>query len=141
MRAGFSARGKYAARARSVFLPQRTGGLTQTGVIMGTPLYMAPELRQGAKLARPASDMFSFGVLGFELLTGQLPTETPAMFLTFRGNQPWFPRVRSKHPDVPGPLGDLIERCLDPEPERRPTAHEAAEILRSLRSTAPGGLG
>ncbi|HNN91727.1 MAG TPA: protein kinase [Pseudomonadota bacterium] len=118
-------------------LPQRTGGLTQTGVIMGTPLYMAPELRQGAKFARPASDMFSFGVLGFEILTGQLPSETPALFLTFRADRPWFPRLQSKNPAVPAALATLIERCLDPTPEHRPAAAEATAVLAALLAELP----
>lgn len=98
--------------------------LTQTGVIMGTPLYMAPELRQGAKYARPSSDMFSFGVMAYELLAGQLPSETPALFLTFKPGTRWFPSLRSKCPELPETLADIIERCLEPQPEQRPTAAE-----------------
>lgn len=114
----------------------KSQGLTQTGVIMGTPLYMAPELRQGAKLARPASDMFSFGVLAFEILTGQLPSETPALFLMFRPDRPWFPPLQSKNAAVPADLASLIERCLDPSPDKRPTAVEAAAVLTALASAS-----
>lgn len=98
--------------------------LTQTGVIMGTPLYMAPELRQGAKYARPSSDVFSFGVMAYELMSGQLPSETPALFHTFKPGTRWFPALRSKCPELAEPLAELIERCLDPQPEQRPTAAE-----------------
>ena len=90
-----------------------------------------------AKLARPASDMFSFGVLGFEILTGQLPSETPALFLMFRADRPWFPRLQSKNPAVPAALATLIERCLDPTPEHRPAAAEATAVLAALLAELP----
>ena len=101
---------------------------------MGTPLYMAPELRQGAKFARPASDMFSFGGLAFEVLTGQLPSETPALFLMFRPDHPWFPSLQAKNPAVPAELAALIERCLDPISDKRPAAVEVAAVLTALAS-------
>lgn len=107
----------------------RPGGLTQTGVIMGTPLYMAPELRLGAKNARPASDMFSFGVMAYELLTGELPSEQPPILLALQPGKRWYAPLRLKCPDLPSELSEAIERCLDPEPHQRPSAAELRAVL------------
>lgn len=108
-----------------------SGGLTQTGVIMGTPLYMAPELIKGAKLARPASDVFSLGVIAYELLTGDLPSSQPPILLNLRSGQRWYTPLSLGCPDLPGPIGDLLERCLDAAPEKRPTAQTLVELLSS----------
>jgi len=108
------------------------GALTQTGVIIGTPLYMAPELVKGAKLARPASDVFSLGVVAYELLTGDLPSPQPPIFLNLRSGQRWYTPLSIRCPDLPGPLADLIERCLDAAPDRRPSAQALADALSEL---------
>lgn len=104
--------------------------LTETGVIMGTPLYMAPELIRGAQLARPASDMFSYGVLAYEVLTGHLPAETPPMLLRLKPFLRWYTPLSVPCPSLPASLCSLIERCLDVTPEIRPTASELAAALR-----------
>lgn len=109
--------------------PSSQGGLTQTGVIIGTPLYMAPELVKGAKLARPASDMFSLGVIAYELLTGDLPSPQPPILLNLRSGQRWYAPLSLRSPELPGPIADLIERCLDAAPEKRPTAQALFEAL------------
>lgn len=107
----------------------RPAGITQTGIIVGTPLYMAPELRKGAKTARPASDMFSFGVMAYELMTGELPSEQPPILMAFHPGKRWYPPLRMKCADLPGELSDAIERCLEPQPELRPTAAELRSVL------------
>ena len=108
-----------------------SGGLrTQTGVIMGTPLYMAPELLRGAKLARPAADIFSFGIIAYELLTGQLPSETPPIMLRLKPGARWYTPLSVRSPELPAALAQLLEQCLDAAPEHRPTA---AQLLAALR--------
>lgn len=107
----------------------RPAELTQTGVIMGTPLYMAPELRRGAKYARPSSDIFSFGVMAYEVCTGQLPSEQPAIFRVFPDGKPWFVSLAVKCPGLSASVAALIDRCLDPRPEARPTATELKAAL------------
>jgi serine/threonine protein kinase len=109
------------------------GGLTQTGVIIGTPLYMAPELVKGAKLARPASDMFSLGVVAYELLTGELPSAQPPILLNLRSGQRWYTSLALRCPELPGPIVDRIERCLDAAPEKRPTAQDLFDALSALQ--------
>lgn len=105
------------------------GGLTQTGVIIGTPLYMAPELVRGAKLARPASDIFSLGIVAYELLTGELPSQQAPILLNLRSGQRWFIPLSLRCPNVPWRIAALIERCLDAAPEKRPTAQEICDAF------------
>ena len=93
-----------------------------------TPLYMPPELARGAKLARPASDMFSLGVVAYELLTGDLPSQVPPIALNVKSGQRWYTALSIRCPDLSGPIGDAIERCLDPAPERRPTAQALFDL-------------
>ena len=101
-----------------------SGLLTQTGVIMGTPLYMAPELLGGAKLARASADIFGFGIIAYELVTGQLPSETPPIMLRLKPGARWYTALSVRGPKLPAQLAQLIERCLDVTPENRPTAAE-----------------
>ncbi len=108
------------------------GLLTQTGVIMGTPLYMAPELIRGAKQARFNADIFSFGIIAYELLTGQLPSETPPIMMMLKPLVRWYTPLAVRCPDLPEQLGRLIEQCLDAGPENRPAATELHTALRSF---------
>jgi tRNA A-37 threonylcarbamoyl transferase component Bud32 len=110
------------------------GLVTQTGVIMGTPLYMAPELIRGAKLARSDADMFSFGIIAYELLTGQLPSETPPIMLLLKPHVRWYTPLSQRCPDLPAELCQLIEQCLDAGPENRPTAAQLYTALRDAGS-------
>lgn len=89
---------------------------TQTGTSLGTLGYMAPEqLRGGATDAR--ADVFSLGVMLYEMLTGQLP-------------QGSFSPVSELRADVPPRIDTIIQACLRPEPERRPA--DMAELLGLL---------
>lgn len=116
--------------AASAARPREAPGiLTQTGVIMGTPLYMAPELARGARLAQPASDMFGFGMIAYELTTGRLPSDMPPMFLGLKPHQRWYTPLSVRCPELPAHIGDLIERCLDVSPDSRPSAAELAAAL------------
>jgi serine/threonine protein kinase len=115
--------------------PSRAFALTQTGMIMGTPLYMAPELAKGAKLAKPSSDVFGFGVIAYELLTGRRPSENPPMLLRFKPGKTWFMPLRDRNPNVPNAVAVLIERCLEVNPSLRPTAEELVASLRSTEQT------
>jgi hypothetical protein len=98
--------------------------LTQTGWLLGTPLYMAPELSGGVKDASPSCDLWSLGVLAYQLGCGKLPfTEPPANWAA--GG---VPAPINLH-DLPEPLRGVVERCLAVDPARRPTAAEVVAAL------------
>lgn len=82
--------------------------LDKAQVIMGTPKYMAPELRSGADQASPASDLYAFGVMGYEILTGQAP-QAGELVHPSQANQ-----------RIPRFLGDAFVRCMLPNPAQRP---------------------
>jgi hypothetical protein len=107
---------------------QRAPGaaLTRTGVLMGTPLYMAPELVHGSRSAGPASDVFSFGVIAYELFAGKMPFATPPPLQALAGPAP---ERRLDVPGLPRPTADMVLRCLDSDPLARPTASAVAAAL------------
>ena len=108
-------------------LASTTPELTRTGVVLGTPHYMAPELAHGARAAMPASDMWSFGVMAFQLATGRLPFDfPPALEATARGD--WKGPLPSTA-GMPGVIARVVEACLQPDPARRMTAREAEAAL------------
>lgn len=119
-------------------LAKRAGGeasLTATGVIVGTPPYMSPEQARGGELdAR--SDLYSLGVVFFEMLGGRLPFEadTPvALMMKHAGAEP-APPVRRFNRRVPAPLSKFLARMLEKDPARRfGGAAGALEALAKLR--------
>ncbi|MGE5180961.1 MAG: protein kinase domain-containing protein [Acidobacteriota bacterium] len=59
--------------------------LTRTSALLGTPLYMAPELARGGRAAGTAADVFSFGVVAYELLAAKLPHAAPPVLERLAG--------------------------------------------------------
>jgi serine/threonine protein kinase len=97
--------------------------LTRTGHVIGTPLYMAPELAGGSKVAPPSSDIWSFGVIAYEMLTGRHPFDIPPVMLAISGKPLPAP------PPPPNGTPRLLAQCLEANPERRPTAKELSSML------------
>lgn len=111
------------------------GHLTQTGILVGTPMYMAPELSEGSRDARPASDVFSLGVIAYEVLTGEVPFLRPPVWARFRGEVPPAPSLSRKRPDLPRELHTLVDSCLHFDAAERPTATAVAtQLLRISES-------
>lgn len=104
--------------------------LTRTGAILGTPLYMAPELASGSHLAQPAADMFGLGILAFELLTGELPFQSPAILAAMMRTVVHAPALATRRPDLSPAVAALIDECLQIDPARRPSAQQFVETLR-----------
>ena len=100
--------------------------LTRVGDIFGTPNYMAPELASGSLDAGAATDVFSFGVIAYELCAGRRPFETPAIRARLAGKPPGTPDMTA----VDGSVREILARCLDLDPDRRPTAAELVVALR-----------
>ncbi|MBK9264747.1 MAG: protein kinase [Polyangiaceae bacterium] len=124
---GFSAIDAPPPSRRSV--PPPVQEVTRTGILVGTPTYMGPELAKGSKQWKSHSDVFSFGVMAYEILTGKKAFHVPPIFASMQGQTLPRPgglrRVKGLDPE----LAALFERCMDADPSKRPTAAEIAEIL------------
>jgi hypothetical protein len=94
---------------------------SRSSVLMGTPLYMAPEQAEG-RLAEigPATDVFALGVILYELLTGQLPFSSAIMVEVFdKIRQAEPPPMRKLRGDLPRDLETICLKCLQKRPEDR----------------------
>jgi serine/threonine-protein kinase len=110
--------------------------LTGIGVIVGTPMYIAPELSDGAHEATAASDMFSFGVIAYELLTGTRPFLRPLVLERLSGRDLPRPRGLESVAGLPEETARLLERCLDYDPAGRPAARQVREALDAASGVA-----
>jgi tetratricopeptide (TPR) repeat protein/predicted Ser/Thr protein kinase len=116
-----------------------SGGMTQTGALVGTPEYMSPEQAKGEKVdAR--SDLFSLGIIFYELLTGNSPykADTAMQSLYKRTVEPARPPIELIS-DIPQELSDIVLHCLEIDKTKRfGTATEILEDLALWRGVRPG---
>ncbi|MEX2178845.1 MAG: protein kinase [Gemmatimonadaceae bacterium] len=105
--------------------------LTQLGTTLGTPAYMAPEQAAADLTTDHRADIYSFGIMAYEMLTGQVPfqNKTPQALLAAQLTATPAP-IPARRDDVPAALARLIMQCLEKEREKRPqSARELAEML------------
>lgn len=122
--------------ARSAYLP----GMTQTGALIGTPEYMSPEQARGEKLTE-RSDLFSLGVIFYELLTGKSPYPDDVALATLWKRLQEKPKPPIEvDPAVPKPLNDIVMKSLEIKPEDRwGSAHEMVQQLEIWLGPSAGG--
>jgi hypothetical protein len=106
--------------------------ITQTGQILGTPMYMSPEQAEGKKLDQ-RSDLFSFGSVLYALCSGRPPFRAKTTVAVLRRVCDYEPRpVRQLNPDIPRWLENVILELLEKHPaDRYQTAGEVAAVLRN----------
>jgi tetratricopeptide (TPR) repeat protein/predicted Ser/Thr protein kinase len=107
-------------------------GMTQTGMMVGTPEYMSPEQAKGERLD-PRSDLFTFGIIFYELLTGHSPYESETAIGTLMRRM----QERAKPPielnaALPRELSDIVVRCLTIQRGER--YQSATEILQDVNA-------
>src|SRR5579883_582395 len=119
---------------------EATGGQTSTGALLGTPAYMSPEQARGDRVDT-RSDLFSLGVIFYELLTGKPPYESETMIgllLKRIQDRPIPPVERDK--EIPQGLSDVVLKCLAVDLTRR--YQTAGELLADLEAwkSSPGSF-
>jgi len=114
---------------------------TQIGAVKGTPAYMSPEQVKGENVdAR--SDLFSLGVMLFEMVTGELPFRRPTTVETMHAVAfDETPAMNSLRPNLPADLQRIVARCLKKRPEQRyADVQSLIEDLRVLRRETESGM-
>ncbi len=97
----------------------KPSALTGTGMIMGTPLYMAPEAARGGRAVEAPADVFALGIIAYEMLTGRAPFAVPAFMLALaEQSTPTVAPIADTR--IPMGLRGLIGECLAGDPNKRP---------------------
>lgn len=106
------------------------GLLTRGGFLAGTPAYMAPELARAGARATRAADLYSLGIVAWELLTRSRPYHQAVAMQVMQGEVPEAaPSLTSRLPSADPDLVRLVDACLALAPEDRPSAHDVADSL------------
>ena len=110
-----------------------TTGITRTGMVMGTPHYMAPEQALGLKDVDHRVDLYALAVVLFECLTGTLPFEADSelRLIQLQAHAP-VPEILDRAPWIPRPVADVVKKALAKKPDER--FNTAAELVAALEA-------
>lgn len=113
--------------------------LTGTGVSIGSPHYMSPEQAAGSGAVDHRSDIYSLGVVLWQMLAGELPFDAPDSqgILVQHLTKP-VPPIRSKRRDVSSALAAVVTRCCARDPKDR--FHTAAQVAEALHAAMPARI-
>jgi serine/threonine-protein kinase len=128
---------KAVSDAKDVRQQPASESLTQIGMSIGTPTYMAPEQAAADPDVDHRADLYAFGCMAYEMLAGRPPfcDMSPRKLLAAHLSQPPEP-ILSHRPDTPPALAELVMRCLEKEPVDRP--QHASELARVLEIVSAG---
>jgi serine/threonine-protein kinase len=119
--------------------------LTSAGMAIGTPSYMSPEQAAGEREIDGRSDLYSVGIVAYQMLSGVLPFNAPTVAgILMKQITETAPLLHDNYPDVPEDLSLAVARCLEKDPANRWPSAEALRRALESRNVAgyrPTGLG
>lgn len=105
-----------------------------SGDIVGSVHYFSPEQAKGLSIT-PKSDIYSLGVVFYELLAGKLPfTGETSVSIAMKHLEEDMPSIRKDNPDVPAKVEAIVARALEKDVERRPDANELIEMINKVEN-------
>ena len=117
--------------------PEAGANITQVGLAVGTPTYMSPEQASGDPDTDHRADIYAFGCLAYEMLTGRPPFMHPTSHRQLAAHLAEKPDPVTMHrEDTPPELAELVMHCLAKDPDQRPQS--AAELLHVLDAMQSG---
>ena len=116
--------------------------LTNTDSLLGTPTYMSPEQCRSAREVTDRSDVYSLGVIAYEVLTGTQPFRGRSEIETIMRHRSLVPpSCRELQPAIPAEFAQLVSNMLSKTPQERPSAAELKQAInRILRTTSVSSL-
>ena len=119
-----------------LFADETDTRLTRTGAVMGTPAYMAPEQLRDASRVDTRADVWSLGVLLYELCTGERLFTAQSLVDIFRRiEEEGWPRLQEVAPHLPPRMWEAVDRAMSPNPDDRPS--DAAALLSLWEAGTP----
>lgn len=120
-------------------LTANEGVQTRSGVLLGTPEYMSPEQCKNARVVTDRSDVYSLGVILYQMLAGTLPFHsTSQALLLIQHIEAEVPPLHRLRPELPTSLTRLVHRMLAKNPVDRPSSAEVAGELGALQKKGTG---